>query len=90
MGEAGGWVLLSEMASALNSTASPPPPLPPAPTPPPPPDAALGLGCESSENCVYFDVSDREILTSLVAGLIHSHTPASTSTQANHLSNQLP
>jgi hypothetical protein len=55
-------VLLAEMASVENTTASPPP------APPPPPDAALGLGCESSENCVYFDVSDREILTSLVAG----------------------
>lgn len=43
----------------------PPPPFPPpAPAPPPSPGSA-SLGCEDPGACVYFDVSDREILTSL-------------------------
>ena len=43
--------------------ATPAPPTPPPPTPPPAPGTSLG--CEDPGACVYFDVSDREILTSL-------------------------
>ena len=43
--------------------ATPAPPNPPPPTPPPAPGTSLG--CEDPGACVYFDVSDREILTSL-------------------------
>ena len=50
--------------ASFNSTvagAPPPPPSDDVKTPPPP----YTLGCESASNCIYFDVSDREILTSL-------------------------
>ena len=49
------------MSNASVITGEPPPA--PQPSPPPPPYA---LGCESASSCVYFDVSDREILTSLL------------------------
>eukprot|EP00740_Mantoniella_antarctica_P010878 CAMPEP_0181385272 /NCGR_PEP_ID=MMETSP1106-20121128/22465_1 /TAXON_ID=81844 /ORGANISM="Mantoniella antarctica, Strain SL-175" /LENGTH=299 /DNA_ID=CAMNT_0023505309 /DNA_START=338 /DNA_END=1233 /DNA_ORIENTATION=+ len=32
----------------------------------PPPPAQVSLGCESADNCVYFDVSDREIWVTLL------------------------
>jgi hypothetical protein len=48
------------MATNTTTDASPPPPI----TSPPP--HGVTLGCESAANCVYFDVSDREILTSLL------------------------
>ena len=34
-------------------------------TPPPPPPPFSGIGCEDASACAYFDVSDREIVTSL-------------------------
>ena len=37
----------------------------PFPAAPPPPDQ-VSLGCESADNCVYFDVSDREIWVTLL------------------------
>ena len=49
------------MSNASVITGGPPPPPPPSPPPPP-----YALGCESASSCVYFDVSDREILTSLL------------------------
>ena len=49
------------MSNASVITGDPPPA--PQPSPPPPPYA---LGCESASSCVYFDVSDREILTTLL------------------------
>ena len=39
--------------------------LPPPPPPPPSPPPFTSVGCEDADACSYFDVSDREIVTSL-------------------------
>lgn len=48
-----------------NATGGVPTSPPPAVFTPPPPQP-VSLGCENAENCVHFDVSDREIYTSLL------------------------